>query len=73
MLDISVSKTKVRGRPKGRPGDKPVKHSDQIIYPENIPISIQIKGPMWVIGDFFRRAVGDKEKYTTRYQSDLYK
>lgn len=38
MKDISVSASKVRGRPKGRPS-KGGKWSDQIVYPEMMPFS----------------------------------
>lgn len=55
MLDISISKTKVNGRPKGRPGEKPNKHSDQIVYPNRTIPTMTMKITHWVPGDFYRK------------------
>lgn len=56
MLDISVSATKVRGWPKGRPANKPNKYSDQIIYPyKTIPI-MAMKLSHWITGSNYRKS-----------------
>lgn len=56
MLDISVSATKVRGRPKGRPENKPNKHSDQIIYPYKIIPMMAMKLSHWITGSHYRKS-----------------
>ena len=71
MLDISISSTKVKGRPKGRPSDKPNKRSNQIIYPEKLYPYSQIKMYSWQTGVIYRKASGFPETFKTRHQGDV--
>lgn len=58
MINISVSSTKVNGRPKGRPQPFAKRHNEQIIYPEPL-----YKNPFlaegWAKGIIYREATGE--------------
>lgn len=69
MLNISVSATKERGRPKGRPNLIRNKTCDQIVYPNEPPN--QAKLHSWFTGLEYRKATGEL-KGNVRFQPDLY-
>lgn len=71
MIDISITKAREDGETR-----KPVvinrKPRKPLPWPKKALWNSSYKYHWWSIGKLFRNANGRKEKYTTRYQTDLY-
>lgn len=73
MIDISISSSKVRGRPKGRPNLNYNKVSEQIIYPERFQVRDVIYSYRKQEGLIYRKACGGFEvKGKQRFEPDLW-
>lgn len=73
MIDISISSTKVRGRPKGRPNPFAGCGEAQIRYPEKVRVNELVWSIRKYEGLIYRNANGGIEKRgKQRYEPDLW-